>query len=370
MPPGLGLSSGWVLTGKPSAAGSFSMTVTVTDSSKPALSATTTFTINIAMTMTPSLPGSVTGAPYPTTTLQAWGGTVPYVWSATGLPTWLSLDPATGVLSAAGNPSAAGTSTFQITVKDGSSPQRQLTTTYSVTIVTGMLITTDTTLPGGVPNVPYPKVTLAVAGGTAPYTWTAQTVLPDGLTLDKDKGELSGTPSLAGSSSITILVTDSATPAVTATATFTLAIASLSVTTAALPDGAVNVPYSALVLQAAGGTPPYRWSATSLPAGLSLSTTGVLSGTPITEIVLPLDDGDVALGAVSVADNTYRVTIDGQAAVVPYAGASKGSVAGLVQINAVVPATARPTNNVPLTVTIGNAATARTSQINVVIAVK
>jgi hypothetical protein len=55
----------------------------------------------------------------------------------------------------------------------------------------------------------------------------------------------------------------------------------LAVQTASLPAGAVGVPYSAS-LQAISGTAPYTWSvsAGALPAGLTLSPTGVISGTP------------------------------------------------------------------------------------------
>ena len=55
--------------------------------------------------------------------------------------------------------------------------------------------------------------------------------------------------------------------------------APLTITTS-LPDGTVGQPYNA-TLTATGGTPPYVWTATGLPAGLSAnSSTGVISGTP------------------------------------------------------------------------------------------
>lgn len=53
------------------------------------------------------------------------------------------------------------------------------------------------------------------------------------------------------------------------------------VTTSSLPAGQVGSPYS-VQLAATGGTPPYRWSGTGIPPGLSLSTSGLLSGTPTT----------------------------------------------------------------------------------------
>jgi hypothetical protein len=53
----------------------------------------------------------------------------------------------------------------------------------------------------------------------------------------------------------------------------------LSVTTTSLPSGTVGVAYSAQ-LAATGGTAPYTWSSAGLPAGLSLSASGAITGTP------------------------------------------------------------------------------------------
>ena len=55
-----------------------------------------------------------------------------------------------------------------------------------------------------------------------------------------------------------------------------------SITTASLPSGARTEPYSK-VLTASGGMPPYAWSATGLPTGITLSAAGALTGTPSVE---------------------------------------------------------------------------------------
>jgi uncharacterized protein (TIGR03437 family) len=81
-------------------------------------------------------------------------------------------------------------------------------------------------------------------------------------------------------------------------------------------------------------------------------------------------NGEVATSAVTLVNNTVRVDIDGQPAVVSYAGTSPGAVAGLVQINAIVPPTVRAGAAIPLTVSIGSAAASRRSQPGVTIAVK
>lgn len=81
-------------------------------------------------------------------------------------------------------------------------------------------------------------------------------------------------------------------------------------------------------------------------------------------------NGQVASTATTLADGTARVDIDGQPAVVSYAGTAPGAVAGLVQINAIVPPTVRTGAAIPMTVSIGSATTSRRSQPGVTIAVK
>ena len=67
-------------------------------------------------------------------------------------------------------------------------------------------------MPSGAVTVAY-NATLTASGGVSPYTWSVISgTLPQGLTLSSG-GVLSGTPTAAGSSTVTIQVTDSATPA-------------------------------------------------------------------------------------------------------------------------------------------------------------
>jgi hypothetical protein len=191
------------------------------------------------------------------------------------------------------------------------------------------------------------------------------------LALDSIKGVISGKPSVNGGSTATFVVTDSLGFSAIYPVVLNI-LPAIQITIPALPANLHQ--YEALpaqTIQVTGGTPPYKWSAAGLPPGLVLDrNTGLLSGVPLTQVSLPLIDGAVSLGAVYLNDNTYRVDIDGQPAVTSYAGASQGSVAGLVQINAVVPPTARTGASIPLTVSIGTAASARRSQLGVTLAVK
>jgi hypothetical protein len=134
----------------------------------------------------------------------------------------------------------------------------------------------------GVVGVPFSE-SLTALGGTPPYTWSLVSgSLPAGLSLSTS-GVISGTPTAAGTSSFTAQVADSSLPPQTATDSglSITVLTPLAVTTSTLPGGQVGTAYSQ-TLAATGGTTPYTWSVVSgsLPAGLSLSTSGVISGTP------------------------------------------------------------------------------------------
>jgi hypothetical protein len=143
--------------------------------------------------------------------------------------------------------------------------------------------------------------------------------LPAGLSLDTSKGVISGTPSVGNSTplQLTFKVTDFGSPAVSATATLTLAIKPLplNITTTSLPNGKVATSYSTQ-LALTGGIAPYTWTLTSgtLPAGLSLdASTGTISGTPTavtaTAAQLTFKVTDSAVPPVSASSPTLSLTI-------------------------------------------------------------
>ena len=137
-------------------------------------------------------------------------------------------------------------------------------------------------LPAAVINVAY-SATLTSTGGVGPFTWAlASGTLPPGLSISSG-GVISGTPTTSGTSGFKVSVTDSQTPtaAVDIASKSVTVNSPLAVSTSSLTGGSIGVPYSA-VLSATGGVPPYTWSLISgtLPAGLTLSTSGLISGTP------------------------------------------------------------------------------------------
>jgi hypothetical protein len=117
------------------------------------------------------------------------------------------------------------------------------------------------------------------ATGTPAPTITESGALPSGVSFTG--GALTGTPTVTGSFPITFTATNGIGNPATQSFTLTVSAAvGFHVTTTTLPSATPGVAYST-TLQASGGTTPYAWKKVgTLPKGLKLSKTGVLSGTP------------------------------------------------------------------------------------------
>lgn len=150
------------------------------------------------------------------------------------------------------------------------------------------LTITTSSLPAGQVQQSY-QATIWASGGKSPYSWSiAAGSLPPGLMLNSATGQVSGTPSQAGTFSFTAQATDSLSAA--ATANLSIAInpppnpLTITTTSSQLPTGTAGVAYPSTNLAASGGTPSYTWTLTSaastFPAGLTLNNGGTISGTP------------------------------------------------------------------------------------------
>jgi len=148
------------------------------------------------------------------------------------------------------------------------------------------------------------NVALIAAGGRSPHIWQVATgVLPPGLALSS-AGRIAGTPQASGQYPFSVRVTDGS--ARSADASFALtAVNGLLVPTTSLPEVEAGSAYQA-VLQATGGTPPYRWSLVDgrLPDGLTLSVAGVISGTP--------SGGSPTSVVAAATDSSGRIAYSGE----------------------------------------------------------
>ena len=144
------------------------------------------------------------------------------------------------------------------------------------------------TLPDGVQDELYSQ-TLTASGGTAPYTWTVATgVLPPGVSLANTTSSvvsLTGTPTVVGSSIFTLRVADKNGCFVERGFAMNVSCAGHRVINPPSPLNSVMqyVQMTPITFSPVGGRAPYVWSlfaGNSLPAGLSMSSSGVISGTP------------------------------------------------------------------------------------------
>ena len=291
LPTGLTLSSVGLLSGTPTASGSFTFTVKAANSYGTDLKS---YTLSITSSSTPTpTPGSdvnLTGyVGYSLSYQMTPAGT----WTRTSgtLPSGISLSRS-GLLS--GRPSRAGSYsvTLKCTTTASSTRSKSSKNTKSSTVTVNVKFTINakpvkptiktSSLAVGVVGTAYSQAITAT--GTAPITLTV-TGLPAGLSFNQSTGYITGTPTTPGTSTITIKAENLATTLDRSTVTKSLRLTikarpPVIADPGTLPDGIVKTAYRSVQFRVSEGTAPITWSASGLPAGLRMSTSGLLSGTP------------------------------------------------------------------------------------------
>jgi eukaryotic-like serine/threonine-protein kinase len=282
------------VTGTPTTPAANTVTVSVKDSAAadPSANASETVTVNAtAMRLSGTLSAATENEPSTASQITVTGGYGTYKWTATGLPTGMTQSSSGGTLTIGGTPTEAGTFTVNVTVSDGESPAKSVTQAYTLTVnAPPALSITTATLPIATDGVAY-SATITTSGGAGTFTWTAAN-LPSGLSLSVPTATtalISGTPGAATSSvtsrataprpPVTLTVTDTAGQTVSKQFTLTVSAAPALTITTTPSTGTVGTAYS-VQMAATGGTGSYTWSANTLPPGLAISSSGLISGTP------------------------------------------------------------------------------------------
>jgi DNA-binding beta-propeller fold protein YncE len=310
LPPGLAISTDGLLTGIPTAAGTFTPIIKVADKSVPPQTAQKTFSLTIGF---PSLSVSAP-CPAPAGTqgilylypITVSGGNGTYQLSLAG-PSWLSLVAPFGTAVAGsfvtalnGIPPLPGVYPFSVLVRDtaGSIP---VTFSCAITINPPPVLITSgcpaSTLTIGTPF----SQSLSATGGIGTYSWSVISgSLPAGLSLIGNA--ISGTPTGSpGTSTFTIQVSSGGRTA-TLSCSLTVAPPPLQLTSACPGNGTLGGAYGPFTLGATGGlgAGTYTFSIQgTLPPGVTLSG-NTIGGTPTTSGAYSF--------SVSVTSGTQTIT--------------------------------------------------------------
>ncbi|WP_062226757.1 Ig-like domain-containing protein [Aureimonas frigidaquae] len=313
LPPGVILSTGGVLSGTPTAAGSYTVSVSIADANGTAGSASYT----IAVAAQPPVANAVS------TTVAANSSANPITLSITGgtaTSVAVASQPSHGTATASGTsitytpaPGYFGSDSFTYTAANTSGTSAPATVTITVPAIILTPSPASGALPGATVGTAYSQ-TLTTSGGASPYTYSA-TGLPPGVILSTG-GVLSGTPTAAGSYTVNVSIADANGTA--GSASYTIAVApthtvfGFTPPAGTLPSAMAGEPYQQAISAAGGsGMKIYSVASGSFPDGMILNvSTGALNGP-----LKPNTEGDYSFtiavtdssGATSSASYTLKV---------------------------------------------------------------
>lgn len=208
LPAGLSINSGTgAITGTPTTNNAYSTTVTINDGFGGSDSESFTFTIANTAPVLAMIgdQSSTTGTAVNVTPSATDTNGDSISWSATGLPTGLSIDAGTGAIT--GTPSAAGTYNTTINISDGNSGTDSETLTWTVVSGNAAPVLTPIEAQSHVVGATVSFTPSASDANSDTLTYAA-TGLPTGLSIDASSGAITGSPTAAGSYSVTFTVSD------------------------------------------------------------------------------------------------------------------------------------------------------------------
>lgn len=212
--------------------------------------------------------------------IQDYYATPYYQWSAVGLPPGLTITTQTGQI--VGTPTQKGAYTPTITVKDATGVTGSKT--LALTINRQALQLREGGPLTATVGTAYSHL-LAIDFGVAPFTgtMTGTPKVPNGLSFTFSTLTLAGTPTETGTFTLNFDLASS--DGNTGTDTIPIVVSAapaLKIVSGTLGTWVKGVAHSGTMV-AQNGTPPYTWTATGLPDGLTIgSSTGIVSGTATT----------------------------------------------------------------------------------------
>jgi hypothetical protein len=279
------------------ASGTTTQSFTLTNTEAPAITsaATATFSTGVAGTYT------VTTTGYPSPTITESGT----------LPSGLTFTAGTtGTATIAGTPATGTAGSYPVTIS--------ATNASGSTATLALTITVNSAAAPAITSAASADFTLNTAGAVAITTTGSPTpaitetgALPAGLTFTDNKNGtalLSGTPTTAGTTTITITASNGISP--DATQTFTLVVGGApAFTSANTATGTIGSAFSFTVTTSGSPAPTFGWS--NVPPGLTFTDNGngtaTLAGTPTTAgtYAMPLS----AANSYGTAQQTLTVTV-------------------------------------------------------------
>lgn len=233
--------------------------------------------VPLALSFSPGTLSNVTVNNPFSQTFTATNGTGPYIFSVapgSTLPGWLTL---TGAVLSGTAPGTTSSSSFSIRVTD--SLGATFTKALTLSVGASNMVLTPSSLTPAVRNVAYSQaISVTGAGGTLAYSATG---LPTGLTINSSTGLISGTPAIGNSTgTYTVVITaNDGYNSQNFSRSLVLNGAALTVNPSSVTNPQVSI-FFTQTFTTTGGTAPYTYSVSGQPTGLTMSSGGVLSGTP------------------------------------------------------------------------------------------